>query len=96
MSSETRASVTVLLTNPESGDVSETKGTVSASEWDAFDRILCGTGAVHTAAPDMLAALERIATVDMGGGFLGALACRQVAQAAIRKALNPSDTEVGG
>ena len=28
-------------------------------------------------------ALNRIATVDMGGGFLGALACRQVARAAL-------------
>ena len=28
-------------------------------------------------------ALERIATVDMGGGFLGAMACRQVASEAL-------------
>ncbi|MES2782997.1 MAG: hypothetical protein V4657_09390 [Pseudomonadota bacterium] len=31
-------------------------------------------------------ALERIATVDMGGGFLGAQACREVARAALAKA----------
>ncbi len=31
----------------------------------------------------LVEALERIATVDMGGGFLGALACRQVAQEAL-------------
>lgn len=31
-------------------------------------------------------ALERIATVDMGGGFLGAQACRKVAQDALAKA----------
>lgn len=29
-------------------------------------------------------ALERIATVDMGGGFLGALACQKVARAALK------------
>ena len=38
-------------------------------------------------APDALRvaveALEKIATVDMGGGFLGALACRQVATKAL-------------
>lgn len=29
-------------------------------------------------------ALERIATVDMGGGFLGAIACQKVARAALK------------
>jgi hypothetical protein len=38
------------------------------------------------AAPELLEALERIATVDMGGGFLGAQACREVARAVIAKA----------
>lgn len=36
-----------------------------------------------TSEAELLAALERIATVDMGGGFLGALACRKVASEAI-------------
>ncbi len=48
--------------------------------------------AAVTAAPDralqariikLEGALERIATVDMGGGFLGAQACREVARAAL-------------
>lgn len=34
---------------------------------------------------DLVEALKRIGTVDMGGGFLGALACRQVANAALAK-----------
>jgi len=38
------------------------------------------------AAPELLEALQKIATVDMGGGFLGAQACRKVALAAIAKA----------
>lgn len=37
-----------------------------------------------------LEALERIATVDMGGGFLGAQACREVAREALAKATGAS------
>jgi len=32
----------------------------------------------------LVGALEQIATVDMGGGFLGAQACRKVALAALK------------
>lgn len=32
----------------------------------------------------LVVALERIATVDMGGGFLGAQACRKVASDALK------------
>jgi len=36
-------------------------------------------------------ALERIATVDMGGGFLGALACQKVARAALKDTRHDAD-----
>lgn len=56
------------------------------------DRIVACVNALATipdpeaymkAARGMREALGRIATVDMGGGFLGAQACRQVASEAI-------------
>jgi hypothetical protein len=44
----------------------------------------------------MQAALERIATVDMGGGFLGAQACRKVAADALAKATTAPEPALGG
>jgi hypothetical protein len=53
-----RADVRVHLTNPESGYESETQARVTMDEWVVLDRVLCGTGAVYVAAPDLLEALK--------------------------------------
>ena len=50
-----KADVLVKLTNPESGYVSETAAKVTASEWHVIDRVICGSGQLYVAAPDLLA-----------------------------------------
>ena len=73
---------------PEMNDPEEWTLMHPERAFDYLDRPGWETQPLYThPAPDALRvaveALERIATVDMGGGFLGAQACRQVATKAL-------------
>ncbi len=51
-----KADVLIRLTNPESGYVSETAAKVTASDWQVIDRVICGSGHLYAAAPDLFEA----------------------------------------
>ncbi|OWR16573.1 hypothetical protein [Brevundimonas diminuta] len=53
-----KADVLIRLTNPESGYVSETAAKVTASDWQVIDRVICGSGHLYAAAPELFEALE--------------------------------------
>lgn len=75
------------LLKPPTREDAQPVACVSCEDRPASGNNPCAScGRTHP-APDALRvaveALERIATVDMGGGFLGAQACRQVATKAL-------------
>lgn len=57
-----KADVLIRMTNPESGYVSETAAKVTASDWHVIDRVICGSGHLYAAAPDLFEALQNLAT----------------------------------
>lgn len=56
-----KADVLIRLTNPESGYVSETAAKVTASDWQVIDRVICGSGHLYAAAPELFEAASAIA-----------------------------------
>jgi len=55
-----KADVLIRLTNPESGYVSETVAKVTASDWHVIDSVICGSGHLYAAAPDLFEALRQL------------------------------------